>query len=128
MKTQADYNLLYFSLMMWESEYGYLLKERSRPTTGSGAKRSWWYTHGNLRRAWRLLNRDPDSLFHFLDNSIIPSTNNSLEGVNRHLTRRVGMIKGKQLSIMCWKLAFSRLKTPNDRKLLWDRWKRLLNP
>jgi hypothetical protein len=127
-KTRGDYNHLYFSLTMWESEYGHLLKERSRPNPGSGVKRTWWYTHGNLRRAWRLLNRDPNSLFHFLDNLIIPSTNNSLEGVNRHLTRRAGMIKGKQLSIMCWKLAFSRLKTPRQRKLLWDKWKRLLNP
>lgn len=127
-KTKADYNQFYFSLMVWESEYGHLLKERSHPNPGSGVKRRWWYTHGNLRRAWRLLNRDPASLFHFLDNPIVPSTNNSLEGVNRHLHRRVGMSKGKQLSIMCWKLAFSRLKTPRHRKLLWDRWKRLLNP
>lgn len=127
-KTKANYNQLYFSLTMWESEYGHLLKERSYPNPESGVKRSWWYTHGNLRRAWRLLNRDPSSLFHFLDNPIVPSTNNSLEGVNRHLTRRVGMIKGKQLSIMCWKLAFSRLKTPRLRKLLWDKWRRLLKP
>jgi len=112
----------------WYRHYGSLLKTRSYPIPGSGVKRRWWYTHGNLRRAWRLMTKAPDSLFHFLDNSLVPKTNNSLEGINRHLKRRAGMSKGKQLSLMIWKLAFSRVKTNRQRKRLWDIWKQQLLP
>jgi len=108
----------------WYRRYASLLKERSYPEPGSTAKRHWWYTHGNLRRAWRLLTKDQNSLFHFLDNPLVPSTNNSLEGVNRHLRRREGMGKGKQLALMMWRLAFSRIKTDRQRLKLWAYWKR----
>jgi len=126
-KTKEERDNLYARLSLWETAYGHLLKERTIPERRT-IKKHWWYTHGNLRRAWRLLHRDPASLFHYLDNPLAPATNNSLEGVNRHLPRRAGMGKGKQISLMFWRLAFSRLKTPRQRKLLWDKWKQLLNP
>lgn len=127
-KSLADKQAYLSSLDKWQSRYGKLLKERSYPLPGSAAKRRWWYTHGNLRRAWRLMTKNHDCLFHFLDNPLMPNTNNSLEGVNRHLHRRVGMAKGKQLSLMIWKLAFSRIKSDRQRLTLWDMWKRSLNP
>lgn len=126
-KTEEERDELYTMLKLWETAYGYLLKERTIPKKKT-TKRTWWYTHGNLRRAWRLLHHDPASLFHYLDNPLAPATNNSLEGVNRHLPRRAGMSKTSQISLMFWRLAFSRLKTPRRRKLLWDKWKRLLKP
>ncbi|MCL4359955.1 hypothetical protein M1555_01715 [Patescibacteria group bacterium] len=42
----------------WEKQYGFMLKEKTYSPTG--LTRHWWYTHGNLRRAWRLLTRDQD--------------------------------------------------------------------
>lgn len=126
--TLADRNLFLFQLLIWESKYGHLLKERSKPHKGSGVKRSWWYTHSNLRRAWRLLTRDIESLFTYLEYPLIPPTNNSLEGINSHLVRRAGLSKGKQLSCMLWRLAFSRTKTRRQQLILWDSWKRLLKP
>ena len=125
-RTEGDRTVYVLSLMCWEHQYGELLKHRTIPPRGSGVKRSWWYTHGNLRRAWRLLNLDPATLFAFLDNPYVPATNNSLEGVNRHLHRKVGMGKGKQLSLMLWKLALSRVSTTIQKKQLWDVWKRRL--
>lgn len=112
------------ALIQWHQDYDYLLKERSYPVPGSGVKKKWWYTHSNLRSAWRLLTKDPGSLFEYLNNFIIPKTNNSLEGVNRHLRRRVGMAKTKQLSLMMWRLAFSRIKTKTQLLKLWACWKR----
>ena len=111
------------ALTKWHERYGQLLKQRSYPLPGSGVKRRWWYTHGNLRRAWRLLTKDTGSLFHFLDNFLVPKTNNSLEGINRHLCRRAGMGKGKQLALMMWRLAFSRIKTKQEELKLWVYWK-----
>ena len=125
-RTEADRTVLFLSLIIWEQQYGGLLKQRTIPPVGSAVKRRWWYTHGHLRRAWRLLNLDPATLFAFLDTPGVPATNNSLEGVNRHLHRRVGMGKGKQLSLMLWKLALSRACTPVQKRQVWDLWKRRL--
>ena len=125
-RTEADRTVLFLSLIIWEQQYGGLLQQRTIPPVGSAVKRRWWYTHGHLRRAWRLLNLDPATLFAFLDTPGVPATNNSLEGVNRHLHRRVGMGKGKQLSLMLWKLALSRACTPVQKRQVWDLWKRRL--
>ena len=116
------------ALTKWHERYGQLLKQKSYPLPGSGVKRRWWYTHGNLRRAWRLLTKDTGSLFHFLDNFLVPKTNNSLEGINRHLRRRAGMGKGKQLALMMWRLAFSRIKTKQEELKLWVYWKHSFFP
>lgn len=123
-KSLSDKDCYLSMLDRWHCRYGNLLKERSYPEPGSIAKRRWWYTHGNLRRAWRLLTKDQNSLFHFLDNPLVPPTNNSLEGINRHLCRREGMGKGKQLALMMWWLAFSRIKTDKQKLTLWAKWKR----
>lgn len=123
-RTTAEQHYFFLELIFWEQEYGVLLKQRTIPPKGSGATRTWWYTHGNLRRAWRLLNTEERTLFAFLHHSLIPSTNNSLEGVNRHLHRKAGMGKGRQLSLMCWKLALSRITTDAATTKLWTHWKR----
>lgn len=125
-RTDADRTAFFLSLVLWEQDYGTLLKHRTIPPKESGVQRTWWYTHGNLRRAWRLLNLEPATLFAFLDNPTVPATNNSLEGVNRHLHRRAGMGKGRQVSFMLWKLALSRITTHAQKKQLWDVWKRRL--
>lgn len=125
-RTEADRTAFFLSLVLWEQEYGALLKQRTIPPKDSGVKRTWWYTHGNLRRAWKLLNLHPATLFAFLDNPCVPATNNSLEGVNRHLHRRAGMGKGRQISFMLWKLALSRITTQAQKKQLWDMWKHRL--
>lgn len=125
-RTYGDRTVFFLALVLWEQEYGALLTQRTIPLKDSGTKRTWWYTHGNLRRAWRLLNLPPATLFAFLDNLDVPATNNSLEGVNRHLHRRAGMGKGRQISLMLWKLALSRIRTQAQKKQLWDMWKRRL--
>lgn len=110
----------------WHCRYGHLLKTKTYPLPGSGVKRRWWYTHGNLRRAWRLMTKEPDSLFNFLTHPLIPKTNNSLEGINRHLNRRIGTKKNKQVALMMWQLAFSRTKSRYQRNKLWAAWKQQL--
>lgn len=112
-------------LTRWEHRYGHMLKEKTHAPLGM--TRSWWYTHGNLRRAWRLLTHDQDPLFVFLKSSLIPKTNNALEGVNSNLKQKLGNHRGmsvtRQAAFLSWYLAFTRVKTPEDLKKLWGWWK-----
>lgn len=112
-------------LARWEKHHGFMLKEKTHAPLGT--TRSWWYTHGNLRRAWRLLTHDQPPLFVFLINSLIPKTNNALEGVNSNLKQKLGNHRGmriaKQAAFLSWYLAFTRVKTQKDLKKLWDWWK-----
>ncbi len=104
----------------WVVRYNHLLKVK---TKGLGTEKKWWYTHGNLRRAVRLLTKNQESLFQYLHHNFLPKTNNSLEGVNSQLKRRLGDHRGmpvqQQISFCFWELAFSRVKNPADLKRLW---------
>ncbi len=105
----------------WMARCRGLLRVRS---FNPGTEKKWWYTHGNLRRAIRLLTKNQESLFVYLHHPLIPSTNNSLEGVNSQLKRKLGNHRGmkpqQQISFCFWALAFSRVKTRADLKRLWD--------
>ena len=111
----------------WYCRYGHLLKERTKnPQT----KRGWWYTHGNLRRAWRLLTDNSNPFFQFLDHPILPKSNNSLEGtfsqaVNKLINHR-GMKLNQQVAFLNWYFAFTRMKGRADLFKLWAYWKRRL--
>jgi hypothetical protein len=108
-------------LNRWENKYGCMLKEKTHAPMG--LTRSWWYTHGNLRRAWRLLTHNQDPFFVFLINRLIPKTNNALEGVNSNLKQKLGDHRGmsvtRQAAFLSWYMAFTRSKSPEDLKKLW---------
>ena len=111
-------------LAWWYDRYGSMLKERTKnPET----KRGWWYTHGDLRRAWRLLTDYQKPFFEHLDCPLLPRSNNSLEGtfsqaVNKLIDHR-GMELEQQTSFLNWYFAFMRLKTRSDLFKLWAYWK-----
>lgn len=104
----------------WHTQYGFILTER---TTNPVAKHRWWYTHGNLRRAWSLLTKDQESFFVHLKQPLIPSSNNSLEGtisqMSNKLSNHRGMKTPQQVSFLFWYLSFTRTKTRQDLKKLW---------
>lgn len=112
-------------LARWEKRHGYMLTEKTYATQAK--TRSWWYTHGNLRRAWKLLTRNQDPLFVFLTNPLVPKTNNALEGVNSNLKQKLGnhrgMSKERQAAFLSWYMAFTRSKSLGDMKKLWGYWK-----
>jgi len=117
----TDSKIWQAALTRWEKQYGQMLKEKTQAPTGT--TRSWWYTHGNLRRAWRLLTHDQTPLFIFLTNRLIPKTNNALEGVNSNLKQKLGDHRGmsvtRQAAFLSWYMAFTRSKSPGDLKRLW---------
>lgn len=110
----------------WGYQWGEMLSAKT--TAPPRSSRKWWYTHGNLRRGWKLLTTDVDSFFVFLTVNHLPKTNNSLEGVNRNLKGKIGIHRGLstafQVSLLSWVMVFSRMKKHTDLRKLWDAWSR----
>lgn len=109
------------SVNYWISKYENLLKEK---TIGVGTKKKWWYTHGNLRRAVKLLTFNEKHLFAYLDYPFIPNTNNSLEGLNSQIKTKLsnhrGMKTPQQVIYLFWLFTFRRVKNRKEIKRLWD--------
>jgi len=129
-ETQQDLLIWKGMLARWEEKHRNMLKERT--VVQKEERKSWWYTHGNLRRGWRLLTHDQSSLFVFLSYPLIPKTNNSLEGVNSNLKQKLGnhrgMVTMRQVSFLSWYLAFTRVQNDAGLKKLWGWWKKTYSP
>lgn len=114
-----------WSIKVWEEKYGFMLKEK---TIGIKTRKKWWYTHGNLRRGYRLLTYEQEPFFVHLNNPLINHSNNSLEGVNSQLKQKLGDHRGmktpQQVSFLSWYLTFKRIRNQEDLKKLWDMWKK----
>lgn len=130
-KTELDKNDWQLWLTCWEVFYGYLLIEKSYPINPKTSKRKWWYTHGNIRRAFRILAKDQSCLFKYLSHSNIPNTNNNLEGLNSDIKNKLanhrGMKYWSQYCFVQWYLTFKKVKNPSNLMTLWDTWKKLNN-
>ena len=111
-------------LYLWIKIYGFLLKEK---TIGVGTKKKWWYTHGNLRRAIKLLTFDEKHLFAYLSYKFLPKTNNAIEGSNSQIKTKLsnhrGMKAPQQATFIFWLLTFRRVKNRRDLKKLWGKLK-----
>lgn len=125
--TTREKRAWFVQLIQWEKNHGHFLIEK---TIGYDIQRKWWYTHGNVRRAWRLLTHDWNPFFVYLDYPTIPLVNNSLEGTIAQLKNKLinhrGMNTLQQVSFIFWYLAFTRTKTRPELKKLWDAWKKQL--
>lgn len=111
-------------LYIWIKVYSHLLKEK---TIGVRTKKKWWYTHGNLRRAIKLLTFDEKHLFAYLSYKLLPKTNNAIEGSNSQIKTKLsnhrGMKAPQQAIFIFWLLTFRRVRNRQDLKRLWDRLK-----
>lgn len=111
-------------LSNWITRYGFLLKVK---TIGIGTKKKWWYTHGNLRRAIKLLTFEEKHLFSYLSYKFLPKTNNAIEGLNSQIKTKLsnhrGMKTPQQANFIFWLLTFKRVKNRRSLKTLWDRLK-----
>lgn len=79
----------------WERRHATFLKERSYGEPKAGKKRTWWYTHRNIRAARSLLRNALPHLFTFVRYSHVPRTTNHVEGgVNSRLKELVHRHRG----------------------------------
>lgn len=75
-KTKEESEIWINSYLKWRESFHDFLKEKSiNPLTGYR-----WYTHRKLRAVNSLINRALPSLFIFLEDPLIPSTTNKVEG------------------------------------------------
>ena len=79
----------------WEQRHAAFLKERSYGEPKAGKKRTWWYTHRNIRAAGSLLRNALPHLFTFVRYPHVPRTTNHVEGgVNSRLKELVHRHRG----------------------------------
>jgi len=79
----------------WERHHADFLKERSYGEPQAGKKRTWWYTHRNIRAARSLIRNALPHLFTFIDYPHVPRTTNHVEGgVNSRLKELVHRHRG----------------------------------
>ncbi|TNC93777.1 MAG: hypothetical protein FD118_4262 [Rhodocyclaceae bacterium] len=101
----------------WERRHADFLKERSYGEPKAGKKRTWWYTHRNIRAARSLIRNALPHLFTFIHHPHIPRTTNHVEGgVNSRLKELVhrhrGLSKDRKRVLVAEHLARKRGKKP----------------
>jgi hypothetical protein len=96
----AQANCLWELFKDWYVQYKTILKERTH------LGKSWWYTHRNLRSAWKHVLNAADNLFVFLDYPTSINNNNHLEGTfgqrKPALYRHRGLSRSKIASALLW--------------------------
>ena len=98
--------------------YKDLIKQRTyfRDETG---KKSWWYTHKNLRRVFRALNNAKNNLFFYLDYPGLAKDINGLEAEFSHLKEKTSLHRGlkreRKKNLVKWYFYFkSKEKKPSE--------------
>jgi hypothetical protein len=96
-----------------QERYRDLIKERTYFRNEVG-KNSWWYTHKNLRRAFRTLSNSKNNLFLYLDYPGLPKDINGLEAEFSHLKGRLNLHKGlkreRKINLIKWYFYFKSKK------------------
>ena len=96
-------------LSRWEERYSDMIKERSYSKKSDGSK-TWWYTHKNLRAAFRTLKSSLNNLFLYLDYDGLEKDTNGLESEFSHLKQKISMHRGlkkvRKISAIYWYFYF----------------------
>lgn len=80
-------------LELYENRYKDFLNQRTY-SNDKLSKKKWWYTHKNVRAAFRHVKTSLPNMFFYLDNPNIPKDTNGLEGGFTHLKSKVGSHRG----------------------------------
>lgn len=84
----------------WQESYQLVLNQRTH------LRKSWWYTHRNLRYAWKHVLNAADSLFVFLAHPNSVSHTNHLEGLfgqrKPALVRHRGLSRRRVANVLLW--------------------------
>jgi hypothetical protein len=87
-------------LRVWHQYYGSFIRERTYKSATEPGRRRWWYTHRNLRSAYKQLDKllRDDQLFTHLETLTdvpIPRTTNYVEGgINSQLRTKLKLHRG----------------------------------
>ena len=93
-----------------------LIKERTYFKNEEG-KITWWYTHKNLRRVFRTIERSKDNLFLYLDYPGLSKDINGLEGEFSHLKTKLSIHRGlkreRKANFVRWYFYFKSINKNN---------------
>jgi Transposase, Mutator family len=94
------------SFKKWEIKHKAFVNEKTFNIDSS----RWWYKHKELRRAYILVKQALPDMFHYLNNSNIPKSTNSLESFFGHLKDNLSIHRGlsyeHRKSFIRWYLHF----------------------
>ena len=97
--------------LKWFTRFGerYTDFTNKRSYANDGTKH-WWYTHKNLRKAYRSLLHSLDHMFLYLDHSGLEKDTNGLESEFSHLKEKLrrhrGLKRDRKISFVEWYLHF----------------------
>jgi len=78
------------------------------------ATNRYWYTHKLLRRSYQTIKRALPNMFHYINNSLIPATNNGIEGYFSHLKNHLDLHRGlnlkNRINFIKWYIHFTNEK------------------
>lgn len=104
-KTPSEKGVWVCWLRRFEERYGDFVKTRTYGINKEG-RRGWWFTHRNLRRAFRTLETSLDHLFIYLGNTHIEKDTNGLESEFSHLedklANRRGLRRSARINYLKW--------------------------
>lgn len=108
-KTHSEKQIFLSWLARYEKRWGEFLKQRTY-ATDPNSKKKWWYTHKNLRAAFRHIKTSTDNMFFYLDNEDVPKDTNGLEAEFTHLKQKLnshrGLTRKRQENFVKWYLFF----------------------
>lgn len=117
-KTTIEAQQWWQQFVDWQDRWQPILNERTFKelslvvSTGTKRKRSWWYTHRNLRGAWKHILHAADQLFVFLEHPKAVSHTNHLEGLfgqrKPALARHRGLSRRRIAAALLWTFYFLR--------------------
>jgi len=85
--------------VLYENRYKDFLNQRTysnntKPNLLEYAGKKWWYTHKNVRAAYRHIKTSLNNMFFYLDTPNIPKDTNGLEGGFTHIKTKLNSHRG----------------------------------
>jgi Transposase IS66 family len=81
----------------WEERYSDTIRQRSYDKKDNG-KKTWWYTHKNLRGAFKTLKSSINHLFLYLEYEGLDKDTNGIESEFSHLKQKISMHRGLKMT------------------------------
>jgi len=108
-KTKYEANVWKLWFERLEIRYTDFLKERTYIKTEEG-KIKWWYTHKNVKTAFRTIKSSLDNLFHYINYDGLEKDTNGLEYEFSHLKQKSNLHRGlkinRRIALTYWYLHF----------------------
>ena len=92
-KNNTDKEIFLKWLNRFETRNSNFLKQRTYSADPTSPKK-WWYTHKNVRAAFRHLKTSTNNMFFYLENNQIPKDTNGLEAEFTHLKQKLNSHRG----------------------------------